>query len=169
MGLSFQENIEQYMSYLGHDDGSKYLKEINDENIEAIKNNGAKIYDGVIDTIKKLSKIYKLGIVTNNTSEYVESFFKTSNLEKYFIDYIGATSYNVSKGEAIKMMVKRNQTVDNYYVGDIKNDMLFSFYAKVDFIHARYGFGQNFKTKYYIERITDLPDLMNKIKEEKRI
>ena len=164
MGLSFDENTKQYMPYLNQEDSSKYLDEIIDENIKNIKQDGAILYDGVIDTIKYLSQKYKLGIITNNNDEYVEAFFKTSGLKSYFTDYMGAASYNITKGSAIKIMVTRNKTEDNYYVGDILNDKLSSQEAGVKFIHARYGFGHNFDSEYYIDKISDLLSLLNKIK-----
>ena len=77
---------------------------------------------------------------------------------------MGAASYYITKGMAIKEMISRNNTDDNYYVGDILNDKLSAEYAEIGFIHARYGFGHNFDSEYYIDKISDLLSLLNKIK-----
>ena len=33
----------------------------------------------------------------------------------------------------------------------------------IPFIHARYGFGKDFKTEYYIDRVKDLPSVIKNI------
>jgi len=96
MRLSFEDNAKNYMPYLSKEKAKYYLQLISEKNIELINSKGAKLYDGVIDTIISLSKKYKLGIITNNNDDYVISFFKTSNLQDYFTDYIGAASYNIT-------------------------------------------------------------------------
>ncbi len=163
MGLGSIENALNYFPYLDSDLGIKYLEEIIDTNVNIIKNKGAKIYDGVEDVIKDLSKKYKLGIITNSNDDYVKVFFKTSNLEQYFSDYMGAASYGITKSEAIRKMVERNNEKNSYYVGDIKKDMDATLEAGIEFIHAKYGFEPTLEYKYYIESITDLPKLLEKI------
>lgn len=165
MGLGKEENANNYMPYLEKEKAVEYLNEISKENFKLISLKGANIYDGVKEVIIELSNKYKLAVVTNNQDEYVETFFKVTTLEEYFIDYMGAGSYNISKGEAIKRVVLRNNENNNYYVGDIENDMIASEEAGVVFIHAKYGFGKDLTTKYYIDDIRDLPSLIKVIKE----
>ena len=35
----------------------------------------------------------------------------------------------------------------------------------MEFIQAKYGFGQDLKTKYSVNEITELPDVLSKIKD----
>ena len=163
MGYSFEETSEIYMPYLDKDRREKYFRKIIDTNIDLINKEGTKLYEGVKDTIINLSKDYKLGIVTNNNDNYVKSFFKSSGLEEYFTDYMGAASYNLTKGEAIKKLVSKYNEKTNYYVGDIKQDMISSEDAGVTFIHAKYGFDKELETKYFINDIRKLPELMKNI------
>lgn len=163
MGYSFEETAEIYMPYLDKETREKYFGEIIDTNIELINKEGGTLYEGVKETIIELSSNYKLGIVTNNNDNYVKSFFKSSGLEEYFTDYMGAASYNLTKGETIKKLVSKYQEKNNYYVGDIRNDMISSEEAGVTFIHAKYGFDKELETKYYIIDIRKLPELMKNI------
>lgn len=163
MGLNIEEVSKKYMPYIDLDKACKYELEIIKKNLEIIDEKGANIYDGVLDVIRKLSQKYKLGIITNNKDEYVESFFKTSNLKEYFADYIGTASYNITKADAIKIMVNRNNAMNNFYVGDIDKDMQAATEAGVGFIHARYGFGHDVDAKYYIDKFTDLEELLDGI------
>ena len=163
MGYSFEETSEIYMPYLDKDRREKYFRKIIDTNIDLINKEGGELYNGVKDTIIELSNNYKLGIVTNNNDDYVKSFFKSSGLEEYFTDYMGAASYNLTKGDTIKKLVSKYQEKNNYYVGDIRNDMISSEEAGVTFIHAKYGFDKELETKYYINNIKMLPELMKNI------
>ena len=46
---------------------------------------------------------------------------------------------------------------------DVKKDMDATLEAGIEFIHAKYGFEPTLEYKYYIESITDLPKLLEKI------
>ena len=74
---------------------------------------------GILDKIKnyfiKKGESYKI---------YVKVFLDKSNLGNYFIDYMGAASYGITKGEAIKRMV-------NKYNEYIKLDIINSHLIKI--------------------------------------
>ena len=163
MGLSTEENAKNYMPYLNENKAVYYLNEIIKKNIETMDDDGAILYDGVYDTIINLSKKYKLGIITNNKDEYVDTFFKISGLKDYFVDYMGAATYGITKGEAIKKMIDRNNEPDSFYVGDIEKDMVATEEAGINFIHARYGFEPKLDSQYYIDDIRNLEWLLDKI------
>ena len=164
MGLSFDENVKNYFPYLEYKDGSKFLDELINTNISMLSTKGGKLYDDVEATIEKLSKKYKLGIITNNNDDYVKIFFKTSGLEKYFSDYIGAATYGITKSDAIKKMVEKYGETTNYYIGDIRKDMEATLKAGIEFIHAKYGFEPTLEYKYSIDSIKKLPDYLEQIK-----
>lgn len=162
MGLSSLENASNYIPYIPAKIGIKYMKEISQKTSEIINEKNVVIYDGAIETLKELSKEYKIGIITNNRDEYAKTFLRISNLEKYFTDYMGAASYDITKGEAIKEMVKKYKEKENYYVGDIKKDQEATMYAGIKFIHAKYGFEPNLKSELSIDKIQDLPKIIKK-------
>ena len=161
MGLGSKEVAKIYMPYLELEESLKYLEEINQKTIELIGDSGAKLYEGVEETIKILNKHYKLAIVTNNNDDYVKALFKSTGLEEYFTDYIGAAGYNITKSEAISTIINRNKEEHNYYIGDIEKDKIAAEQAGVTFIHAKYGFEPNVKTNLYINNIKELPSLLD--------
>lgn len=163
MGLGLEENAKLFYPYLSKKKREDYVIQIINKINAYIQENGADIYEGASETIKVLSKDYKLAIVTNSTDEYVRAFYKASGLGKYFVDYMGAASYEVSKGEAIKRVVDRNGDEKNWYIGDIEKDMLASKEAGVEFIHANYGFGYDFTYENSVEDITMVPSLLKNL------
>jgi len=160
MGLSSKENAKNYFPYLEEEKGLFYLSEIGKENFKLINKKGAYIYDGVLDTLKSLSKKYKLGIITNNTDDYAKLFIDVSGLKEFFTDYMGAASYGITKGEAIKKMVDKYNDKNNYYIGDIKKDMDSTLEAGIIFIHARYGFEPDLECDKHIDDISELESVL---------
>ena len=161
MGLSKYENAKNYFPYLKEEKALKLLRKKSKINFELIRKKGAKLYDGMIDTIKDLSNKYKLAIVTNSSDEYAKTFIDISGLNDYFTDYIGASTYNITKAEAIRKIVDRNNEPNSFYIGDIKQDMDAALEAGVKFIHARYGFEKDLDSKYYIYNIRELKKIMD--------
>lgn len=163
MGSSRVENGYNFMPYLEPDKRDFYMGRLNEEVMKKIEEKGANIYDGVVETIKELSKDYKLGIITNNNDNYAKLFIKFSGLDGYFTDILGCSGRDMSKTDAIKIMCERNNEPRSYYVGDIKKDMLATLAAGQTFIHARYGFDPNLECDYHIDNINELKELIKKI------
>ena len=160
MGLSKVEVAKKLLSNIDEEQALKYIDLEVDKTIELINLYGANIYENVIETINYLKDKYKLAIVTNNNDDYAKTFIDKSNLNDAFTDYMGAASYNISKSDAIKEILKRNNITSACYVGDIKKDMDAALEAGIDFIHARYGFEKNVDCKIHIDDIKKLIDLL---------
>ena len=160
MGMGRKEIIDNLYPGVERETAARAVESIVDTTSELISERGGNFYDGVVDTVRYLSKKYKLGLVTNNTNDYVKLLFDKSGLADCFVDYIGATTYGFSKAEAIRQMVNRNQVSSACYVGDIKKDMEAAAEAGVGFIHARYGFDKELVADVAINDIRELVDLL---------
>ncbi len=114
--------------------------------------------------MRKLNEIYNLFIVSNtDRKEYIEAFFTTSKLGKYFSDYLVASELNISKSEAIKKIIADNKLVKSIYVGDTIKDLEATKLINIPFIQAKYGFGNDLKTSYYIDSIEELPGVIQRM------
>ena len=134
-----------------------------DLNAQILSEFGGNVYKNLEETLEVLSQNYRLAIVSNCADGYIESFLNSSKLDKYFIDYMAAAKYKVTKSEAIRQVVERNDVDSAIYVGDTINDYKATLGADVDFIQAKYGFGEDLKTEYSIEDISELPELLENI------
>lgn len=108
------------------------------------------------EEIVRLSKKYKLFIVSNCIDGYIESFLETSKLSKYFLDYECNGRTKLSKGDNIKLIMKRNDIKKAIYVGDTVSDKEAAEYAKIPFVYASYGFGDVDSYDYKIEELDNL-------------
>lgn len=161
MGCTFEETAEMFMPYLEKEKREEMLHEILDMTAKKLTVVGGNLYDGVEEVLIELKKKYKLAIVSNCAAGYIESFLDSSNLRKYFEDFAAAAKMKVTKAEAIKAVLERNNITKAVYVGDTTKDFEASQGAGITFVQAKYGFGQDLKTKYSVNEITELPNIIN--------
>ena len=126
---------------------------------EYLGNYGGKLYENVEETLKELSKKYKLFIVSNCQDGYIECFFKAHKLDKYFTDYECPGRTGLSKGENNKLIIERNNLKNPVYVGDTEGDAESAKAAGIPFVFAKYGFGNVKEYQYAINKFEDLSTL----------
>ena len=114
------------------------------------------LYAKVEETLKELSKKYKLFVVSNCQDGYIECFFKAHKLDKYFTDYECPGRTGLSKGENNKLVIERNNLKKPVYVGDTEGDAESARVAGIPFVFAKYGFGSVEKYQYEIDSFQDL-------------
>lgn len=166
------EDMTSSMGMLLIDIGRKLFPELDDENVEKIleacchreveylTKNGAKLFENLEYTLEMLSKKYKLFIVSNCNDGYIESFFESHKLEKYFIDTECPGRSGLNKAGNNKLIIERNNLQSPIYVGDTQGDCNSAKEAGIPFVYARYGFGKNVEGyDYVIDKIEDLLDL----------
>ena len=158
MGKTSDEIVNIYYGYLPREKGEEYANEAFNKNVDNLLKEGGTLYPNTRDTIIKLSKKYKLYIVSNCVKGYIESFLNTSGLKDYFSDYESYGNTLLSKGENIKLVIDRNNLKNPIYVGDTKGDMEASNYACIPFVYAAYGFG---KVEVFDYKINDISELLN--------
>lgn len=120
---------------------------------------GGILYDGLEDTLARLSKTHRLIIVSNCQSGYIEAFFSSHGLQKYFVDHCCSGDTGRTKAENIKLVIERNELKAPVYVGDTALDQSSAQTAGVPFIWAAYGFGEPEKYDAKLISITELPKL----------
>lgn len=128
-----------------------------------LRDNGGVLYDGIIDTIKKLSESVPVYIVSNCQSGYIEAFLGYYDLGKYFDDIECYGNNLKNKGDNIALIAERNSLDMAWYIGDIQGDYDSAMQAGTGFIHAAYGFGSIDSPVPELMRFTDLPALMKSV------
>jgi len=163
------EDMTSTMGMLLVDIGRKLFPELDDENVkkvlaaccqrenEYLTKNGAKLFDNLESTLEKLSRKYKLFIVSNCDDGYIESFLEAHKLGKYFTDTECPGRSGLNKAGNNKLIIERNNLKSPIYVGDTQGDCNSAKEAGVPFVYARYGFGKNVEGyDYVIDKIEDL-------------
>ena len=133
-----------------------YINKCCDKEHEYLLKYGNPTFDKVEETLKILSEKYKLFIVSNCQSGYIEVFLKVTGLSEYFTDYLCSGDTGNQKGANIQEIIERNQLSSAVYVGDTLGDHQACQEAGVPFVYASYGFGEVPDFAYTIEQFSDL-------------
>jgi len=117
-------------------------------------------YEGMYETIKKLSEIYSLFIVSNCQSGYIEIVIEKTGIKPYIKDFECFGNTGREKDENIRLLVKRNNLKAPVYIGDTNGDYEACKKAEVPFIWAAYGFGKPNDNNYF-NKVDSFKDLLN--------
>lgn len=167
MGCNMEESAKNYMPYLQPEERLKIMQEMCDYNSKRLSQVGGTLYPELENVLSELKKKYKIAIVSNCGANYIESFLESSKLEKYFDDFMAASKEGITKGQAIRRVMERNDIYKAIYVGDTLKDFEASKEAEIEFVHAKYGFGKNVESKLFINDIRELSSLMDNIEKYK--
>lgn len=124
-----------------------------------LKENPGKIFEGVVETIRELSKKCKVCIVSNCQAGYIELTMKAIGIEAYITDFECPGYTGLSKGENCKLVMERNGFASAVYVGDTQGDADAAAFAEIPFVFCEYGFGEVEKYDYSIKKFPELLDL----------
>lgn len=156
MGLPMDEIAEKLFRSLNKEMQLKVLEKCCEVENNYLTVHGGRLYPELEPTLEYLSDSYKLFIVSNGQSGYIQSFLNAHNLGKYFTDYCSWGDNKVPKGENNKLIIKRNNLKNAIYVGDTLKDQMSAEYAGIPFVYAKYGFGKAEKYDYAIDTFSDL-------------
>ena len=124
---------------------------------------GGILYPKLEETLTILHENYKLFVVSNCQSGYIESFLKAHKLERYFDDIQCWGDNKVPKGENNKVIMERNGVTRAVYVGDTSGDEQSARVAGIPFVYAAYGFGEAVAPDYTVQAFEELPKLMETV------
>ncbi len=158
-GLPFDKCVDALFG--SHAQSVPNLRSLLDEaEQKEITARGGRFYPGMAEGLRKLSRDYKLFLVSNCQEWYLNSFFDHSGLREVFQDALCFGQTNLPKSENIKTIVKRNQLSKPIYIGDTHWDQEAAFYVGVKFVFARFGFGSIKVSSPTIESMEELVHLM---------
>lgn len=158
-GKTMSEIADNLFNPLNKSQRDDLIKKCCEEEQLALHNNTKDItYLNVISTISKLQKKYKLFIVSNCQSGYIELTMAKNKIENYITDFECYGNTGKGKAENLKLLCERNNLKNPIYVGDTQGDLNACKEAGVPFIWASYGFGT---ADSYYKRIDQFEDLLS--------
>lgn len=127
---------------------------------EYITRESGELYEGMVETIKKLSERYNLYVVSNCQGGYIELMLEKTGMKQYFKDFTCPAYTDKLKADNIKIICERNGIRNPIYVGDTQMDANACKEAGVPIVFASYGFGKVENPDYTINKIADILDLL---------
>lgn len=140
-GMTYKAIFEKLVPYLDEEKRNEFKAICATHELNLLDQKGGELYPELEATLKYLAPNYKLFIVSNCQSGYIETFFKTSGLEHYFGGHQCYGTKSLPKADNIRDIVKDHNLKFPVYVGDTMGDYNAATEAGVSFIFAAYGFG----------------------------
>ncbi len=113
------------------------------------------IFDGVHDGLERLSKKYKLFMLSNCEEGGLVNFMKHTKTSHLFTDYMEHGQNLQPKSFNLQLLKQRNGLEKPVYVGDTDSDSRQSTIAGIPFVYMAYGFG---KTDSYSLKFNSFPE-----------
>ncbi|HTI58528.1 HAD family hydrolase [Mucilaginibacter sp.] len=110
--------------------------------IDILEEMGGDLYPDLANTIKYLAGKYKLYIVSNCQSGYIETFLDHCPVADHFLAHQCYGTKGQPKAENIRDIVNDHNLQAPVYIGDTNGDRDSAAKAGVPFIFASYGFGK---------------------------
>ena len=116
-------------------------------------------FPGVVETLAKLKKDYRLFIVSNAQCGYPELMMEKLSIRHLFEGWLCFGDTGTCKGETIRTLMKRCGISSACYIGDTQGDADASELAGIPFLWAAYGFGNVEKYAAKLDHIGQLLEL----------
>ena len=110
------------------------------EDVRQINLLGGNLYPGVVEGLTSLSEQYRLFIVSNCQSGYIEMFLESHGLADLFEDIECWGNTGEPKSENLRRVIERNQLVSPIMVGDTPGDQKAAKDCSIPFAFVEYGF-----------------------------
>lgn len=131
---------------------------------EVLANNESDIcYPQVRQILRTLALKYRLFIVSNCQSGYIELFLQKTGLGDVICDIECYGNTGRGKGKNIRLLADRNDLKAPVYVGDTQGDCDASKEAGIPFIFASYGFGNADSYEAAIDSLSALLDIVDRL------
>jgi len=141
-GLAYNVIFDTLFSYLDIEKRTELMELCAKSELQTLHTKGGDLYPSLDETLRYLASRYKLFIVSNCQSGYIEVFLKLSNVGHYFSGHQCYGTKGNPKAENIKDIVSDYKLKAPVYVGDTMGDYDSATKAGVPFIFADYGFGK---------------------------
>jgi len=152
MGLEKQKVINHFFKNEDIAVAEEIFKDIVNIQNEVLPIKGGILYSNVVEGLAKLSKKYKLFILSNCPEQTIKQFIKWAEIDSLITDHIAHGFNSKSKNYNMNLLVQKHGLKNPIYIGDTETDSVESKLAGIPFVFLTYGFG---KTEEYVIKFDD--------------
>src|SRR5690606_624067 len=157
-GIEEDKFLELILPEFPYKERKTMYKDIVNLQYENIKTKGGKLYPYVKEGLEKLSRQYKLFIVSNCAEFTIKYFMEWAGLKQYITDSMAHAANFKPKNKNIRYLMEKHSLKNPVYVGDTASDGEQSELADISFAFVNYGFGE---AKKYDLQFSSFEELTN--------
>lgn len=158
-GLVYRDCVAKLFPNLSEFELMKAISVFDRFEQQALRLQGGVLYPECQKVLEKLSRQLPLFLVSNCQHWYLENFFAHHPLEKFFQDVETHGRTGLSKAKNLRLLIERNRLSRPVYVGDTEGDYRACQESGIDFVFARYGFG-DVESDMVIDELSELQDAL---------
>lgn len=140
-GMAYDAIFDKLYPYLDEETRNEFKTLCAQHELDILHEKGGAHYPALAETLTYLKNKYRLFIVSNCQSGYIEIFLAIENMADYFEGHQCYGTKGQPKFQNILDIVADNNLQAPVYVGDTTGDRDSAAKAGVPFIFAAYGFG----------------------------
>jgi phosphoglycolate phosphatase len=162
MGWEKRKVLSQMLPEYDEETQEKAYETINRVRGELVSKLGGTLYPGVKEGLSKLSKKYKLFIVSNCPKNLIVLFMKWADITHLIKDEMAFGINSMPKHHNIKLIIEKHNLRNPIYVGDTETDSIESRKAGLPFVFIAGGFGNTIDYDLRFDNFFDFTDYFMK-------
>lgn len=156
MGKEARYMLNTILPEASQEEQNKLFKAVIDAYLSMQGRMTPRVFPGVLEGLEKLSKKYKLYLVSNCEEGGLVNFMNYTNTRSLFLDYAEHGQNFQPKSVNMQLLIQRNGLQSPVYIGDTDSDSREAAKAGVPFVFVAYGFGT---TDRYVLKFDSFPEL----------
>lgn len=160
-GLPLEDIAERLFVSVPKETAIRVMEECVQVQCPILAKGGAALIGDVAETFRRLRERYRIFIVSNCQSGYIEAFLEANGMEELVDDFTCPGETGKLKADNIRLICERNGVPVSkvVYIGDTVSDETAARAAGVPFVFAAYGFGTAQQPDYRIEKVEELAEM----------
>jgi phosphoglycolate phosphatase len=159
-GQPYPVVYERLFPYLTDAQREEFRQICSQQELASIRQQGGTPYPQLAETLAYLAEKYRLFIVSNCQTGYIEAFLHHNQAGRYFEGHQCFGTKNLPKADNIREIIGQFGLKAPAYIGDTESDYAATHANTIPFIFAAYGFGQVPEFTARIEQLSDLRRLL---------
>lgn len=159
-GLPMVDIIEDIMPQLNEQERIELEPRVYKYEDEFLQKTPGVLYEGIVDTIRKIAKSTPVYIISNCQAGYIELFMEKTDTASCIKDFSCPAYTGKLKADNIKLMIEKHSIKNPLYVGDTIMDQKACITADCPFCFAEYGFGVSENPEYTITKPAQLLEVL---------
>jgi predicted phosphatase of HAD hydrolase superfamily protein len=164
MGLNLHEILRRLCGGVPMPDADAFLSDIEREEIRLMPVLGGKPYPGVAEGLERLSKKYKILLLSNCGENGLENLMNFLGIRALVTEAVTYGATHRDKNENLTALAEKYSLRQLVYVGDTEGDCRQTHIAGMPFVFASYGFGHCGNADMTVGSFEELVETFDKIK-----
>ncbi len=164
IGLPIPRILTNLFPDLTDEEAERFSRDLAAAEPELLARYGGTPYPGVVEGLERLSRRYKLFLVSNCDKHTLPIFMSCIGITPYITDTLSFGNTHRPKGDNMLLIKEKYNLRQPLYMGDIDADGRETHRVGLPFVYARYGFGDTDDYELAFDSFTEFAEFFLNLK-----